>query len=331
VVTGHTDIQELHAAAGTLLAIGGSPSTPLEVARIDAAGGVVEVLARAIDALPAAGYLSAPASIRYPSGGRSVQAFHYAPANRDCRAPDGERPPLIVISHGGPTSMATSTLKLSIQFWISRGFAVLDVNYGGSSGFGRAYQDALKGQWGIVDVEDCVNGARWLAERGLADPQRLIIRGGSAGGFTTLCALANHDVFRAGASHYGVSDLKALDADSHKFESHYNNYLIAPSPQCEQLYLERSPVHHPERLRRPMIFFQGLDDKVVPPAQSEVMVEALRKRGVPVAYLTFEGEGHGFRKAENIRRALEAELYFYARVFGFTLADPVQPVAIENL
>jgi dipeptidyl aminopeptidase/acylaminoacyl peptidase len=332
IVTGHTDIQELHAAAGALLAIGGSPTAPLEVAHIDAATGAVDVLARGIDALPPAGHLSVPSSIRYPgSGGRNVQAFHYAPANADYRAPEGERPPLIVISHGGPTSMATSTLKLSIQYWTSRGFAVLDVNYGGSSGFGRAYQDALKGQWGIVDVEDCVNGARTLAERGLVDPERLIIRGGSAGGFTTLCALANHDVFKAGASHYGVSDLKALDADSHKFESHYNNYLIAPAPECERLYLERSPVHHPERLRRPMIFFQGLDDKVVPPAQSEVMVEALRKRGVPVAYLTFEGEGHGFRKSENIRRALEAELYFYARVFGFALADPVQPVVIENL
>jgi dipeptidyl aminopeptidase/acylaminoacyl peptidase len=237
----------------------------------------------------------------------------------------------MVIGHGGPTGMATSTLKLATQFWTSRGIAVLDVNYGGSTGFGRAYRDALAGQWGVVDVEDCVAGARWLADQALVDRDRLLIRGGSAGGLTTLCALAFHDVFKAGASYYGVSDLKGLDADSHKFESHYNEYLIAPAPQADALYQQRSPINHTDKLNRPMIFFQGLDDKVVPPQQSEVMVDALRARGVPVAYITLEGEGHGFRKADSIVRTLEAELYFYLRVFGIPAPQSLAPVEIENL
>jgi dipeptidyl aminopeptidase/acylaminoacyl peptidase len=236
----------------------------------------------------------------------------------------------MVIGHGGPTSMATNTLKLATQFWTSRGFAVLDVNYGGSSGFGRAYRDALKGQWGVVDVDDCVAGAAYLVEQGLVDPARLVIRGGSAGGYTVLSALAFHDVFKAGASYYGVSDLAGLDADSHKFESHYTDYLIAPQPQAQALYLERSPIHHADKLKSPMIFFQGLDDKVVPPPQSEVMVDALRRAGVPVAYMTLEGEGHGFRKADSIVRTLEAELYFYLTVFGVTPPPGLPAVDIEN-
>jgi len=226
--------------------------------------------------------------------------------------------------------MASNTLKLATQYWTSRGFAVLDVNYRGSSGFGRAYRDALEGQWGVIDVDDCVAGARYLAGRGVVDPARLVIRGGSAGGLTTLCALTFHDVFRAGASYYGVSDLQGLDDDSHKFESHYNEYLIAPQPEAQALYRLRSPIEHAGRLKRPVIFFQGLDDKVVPPQQSEVMVEALRASGVPVAYMTLEGEGHGFRKADSIVRTLEAELYFYLRIFGLAAPGPA-PVAIENL
>ncbi len=237
----------------------------------------------------------------------------------------------MVISHGGPTGMASNTLKLATQFWTSRGFAVLDVNYGGSSGFGRAYRDALKGQWGVIDVDDCVAGARYLATLGVVDAERLVIRGGSAGGLTTLCALTFHDVFKAGASYYGVSDLAGLDADSHKFESHYNEYLIAPAPESAVLYMLRSPINHTEELKRPMIFFQGLDDKVVPPQQSEVMVKALRESGVPVAYMTLEGEGHGFRKAESIVRTLEAELYFYLRIFGLTLPGDTPPITIDNL
>jgi dipeptidyl aminopeptidase/acylaminoacyl peptidase len=329
--TDYTDIHDLHVGAGFAVMIVGAPDTTAEVVRIDLATYGKQVLAHSIDTLPPRRYVSLPDSIIFPSNGRTAYAFYYPPKNQHFVAPPDSLPPLIVISHGGPTGMASSTLKLSTQYWSSRGFAVLDVNYGGSSGFGRAYRDALKGQWGIVDVEDCVNGARYLVERGLVDGERLIIRGGSAGGLTTLCALAFHNVFKAGASYYGVSDLKSLDQDSHKFESHYNDYLIAPPPESEEIYRQRSPSNHCDKLKRPMIFFQGMDDKVVPPSQSEQMVEALRARGVPVAYLAFEGEGHGFRKAHNIQRTLEAELYFYGRVFGMGLDDDLEPVQIDNL
>ena len=193
------------------------------------------------------------------------------------------------------------------------------------------HRDALQGEWGIVDVQDCVNGARYLVERGAVDGERLIIRGGSAGGFTTLCALAFYDVFKAGVSYYGVSDLKSLDQDSHKFESHYSDYLVASPPESEAIYRQRSPSEHSDKLKRPMIFFQGQDDKVVPPSQSERMVTALKARGVPVAYLAFEGEGHGFRKAANIQRALEAELYFFAQLFDLKLSEAIAPVPIDNL
>lgn len=332
----YEEIRELRVGSGSgvnfLALLGGSPTIPLELARIDLAGGELEVLAHSIGDTPDLGYLSVPQSISYPSaGGRTAHAFFYPPANKDMQAPAGTKPPVIVISHGGPTSMTVNTLKLATQFWTSRGFGVLDVNYGGSSGFGRAYRDALKGQWGIVDVEDCIAGAQYLVQHGMADGERLIIRGGSAGGLTTLCALTFHDVFKLGASYYGVSDLKGLDQDSHKFESHYNEYLIAPAPQADALYQARSPINHTDRLARPMIFFQGLDDKVVPPQQSEAMVQALKQRGVPVAYVPLEGEGHGFRKAENIIRTLEAELYFYQRMFGLPTAGAQAPVEIHNL
>ncbi|WP_338847197.1 S9 family peptidase [Massilia sp. W12] len=327
----YTDIHELAVCGEQVALVAASPTIPLQVACLDLASRNVRVLASSIAELPPASYLSRPRSISYPSHGRTAHAMFYAPKNDDYQAPAGELPPLLVFIHGGPTGMASSNLRLPIQFWTSRGFAVLDVNYGGSSGFGRAYRDLLQGQWGVVDVQDCVAGAQYLAQQGLVDAQRLVIRGGSAGGFTTLCALAFYDVFKAGASIYGVSDLAALDADSHKFESHYNAYLIGPREQAQQIYLQRSPVHHVDKLKRPMIFLQGLDDKVVPPSQSETMVQALRQKGVPVAYLSFAGEGHGFRQAATIERAWEAELYFYAKVFGFTLADVVTPVQIENL
>ncbi|MDQ3700584.1 MAG: S9 family peptidase, partial [Chloroflexota bacterium] len=231
----------------------------------------------------------------------------------------------------GPTSAATNTLSLDIQYWTSRGIAVLDVNYGGSTGYGRAYRQRLDGAWGIVDVNDCVNGARYLAQRGAVDPQRLVISGGSAGGYTTLCALTFRDTFKAGASYYGIGDLEGLVNYDHKFESQYTFRLVGPYPQRLDLYRERSPIHFVHRLACPVIFFQGLEDVVVPPIQAESMVAALRAKGLPVAYLPFPGEQHGFRRAENIQRALEAELYFYARVFGFPLADPVPAVSIENL
>jgi dipeptidyl aminopeptidase/acylaminoacyl peptidase len=235
------------------------------------------------------------------------------------------------MSHGGPTSATTPVLSARIQYWTSRGIAVLDVNYGGSTGYGRAYRERLNLNWGIVDVADCVNGARYLVQRGLADPNRLAITGGSAGGYTTLAALAFHDTFKAGASHYGVSDLAALATDTHKFESRYLDNLVGPYPAASDVYEARSPIHHVAGLNCPVIFFQGLEDRIVPPNQAETMVAALRAKGVPCAYLPFEGEQHGFRRAENIKRSLEAELYFYGRIFGFTAADEIAPVDISGL
>jgi dipeptidyl aminopeptidase/acylaminoacyl peptidase len=332
----YEEIRELRVGKGYIAMLAGGPTIPLELARIDFTEEGVEILAQSIEDLPEERHLSVPLSISYPSAnGRTSHAFFYPPRNGDVTAPEGTKPPVIVISHGGPTGMTVNTLKLATQFWTSRGFGVLDVNYGGSTGFGRAYRDLLKGQWGIVDVEDCVAGAQALVERGLADGERLIVRGGSAGGLTTLCALTFHNVFKAGASYYGVSDLKGLDDDCHKFESRYTTYLIAPQPEARALYQQRSPINHTDKLARPMIFFQGLDDKVVPPQQSQMMVDALKARGVPVAYVPLEGEGHGFRKAENIIRTLESELYFYQRVLkldpGLRERDVPAPVHIDNL
>ncbi|HEX2150311.1 MAG TPA: S9 family peptidase, partial [Actinomycetota bacterium] len=245
-------------------------------------------------------------------------------------APEGELAPLIVISHGGPTAATSSALNLGIQFWTSRGIGVVDVNYGGSTGYGREYRRRLNGTWGIVDVDDCVNAARYLADRGEADGNRLVIRGGSAGGYTTLCALTFRDAFACGGSHYGVADAGALAEDTHKFESRYLDGLIGPWPEARALYEERSPIFHTDRLSTPLILFQGLEDEIVPPAQAERMADALRSKGVPFAYLAYEGEQHGFRKAENIKRTAEAELYFYGRILGFTPADDLPPVEIEN-
>ncbi|MEO5669595.1 MAG: S9 family peptidase [Ramlibacter sp.] len=324
-----TEVRELRAGRGFVVVQGAAADQPEQIVRIDLASGRHDVLATAAADPPPPRYLASPESITYPTAnGRLAHAFFYPPRNGDFEAPAGQAPPLIVTSHGGPTGMATNSLRLSIQFWTSRGFAVLDVNYGGSTGYGRDYMESLMGQWGVVDVEDCVAGAQHLAREGRVDAQRMAIRGGSASGFTTLCALAFHRVFKAGASHYGVSDLSALDTDTHKFESRYTSWLVAAPPRRDALYRERSPILHTDKLSCPMIFFQGLDDKVVPPAQSESMVQALRARGVPAAYVTFEGEGHGFRRQENIERSLEAELFFYARVFGFEQADKVDPVDI---
>ena len=279
-----------------------------------------------------AGMVSPAQPISFPSAGGAVaHGFYYPPANAGFVGMPGERPPLMVRSHGGPTSATSPEFNLGIQYWTSRGFAVLDVNYRGSTGYGRDYREALKGQWGVADVEDCAAGARFLADQGLADAERLVIRGGSAGGYTTLCALTFTDVFKAGASLYGIGDLMALAGDTHKFESRYMDSLVGPLPEAKALYAERSPLNHADRLDCPVIFLQGLEDKVVPPNQAEAMVAALRTKGVPVAYLAFEGEQHGFRQAATIERAIEAELYFYGRVFGFTPADRIAPVPIENL
>jgi dipeptidyl aminopeptidase/acylaminoacyl peptidase len=235
------------------------------------------------------------------------------------------------MSHGGPTQATDTALNLGVQYWTSRGIAVVDVNYGGSTGYGRKYRERLKGQWGLVDVADCINAAKYLVERGRVDPKRIAIRGGSAGGYTTLAALTFEDFFAAGASYYGVSDLEILTQDTHKFESRYLDSLVGPYPETKELYLERSPIHSVDRLSCPIIFFQGLGDRVVPPNQAELMFEAVRKAGFPTAHVAFEGEDHGFRKAENIKRSLDAELYFYARVLGFQPADDIDPIPIENL
>ncbi|WP_254721837.1 alpha/beta hydrolase family protein [Kovacikia minuta] len=278
------------------------------------------------------GYLSVPRSIAFPTGaGLTAYGFFYPPANKDYGTPTGERPPLLVKSHGGPTAATSTAFNLKIQYWTSRGFAVLDVNYGGSTGYGREYRERLKGNWGIVDVDDCVNGAKYLAELGEVDRDRLVIDGGSAGGYTTLAALTFRDTFKAGASFYGVSDLEALATDTHKFESRYLDSLIGPYPDRKDLYIERSPIHASDQLNCPVIFFQGDEDKIVPPNQAEMMVNALRAKGLPVAYVLYEGEQHGFRKAENIKRTMDGEFYFYAKVFGFEPADRIEPVTIENL
>jgi dipeptidyl aminopeptidase/acylaminoacyl peptidase len=306
-------------ADGDLAAfIGGAPSLPASVVALDLASGQYRILKKATDLLDRAelritSYLTDVESIAFPTtGGNTAYGLFYRPHNPDYQAPPGERPPLLVKSHGGPTSAATSTLSLSIQYWTSRGIAVLDVNYGGSTGFGRAYRDRLHLAWGIVDVDDCINGAKFLAEQGLIDAKRAVIAGGSAGGYTTLAALVFHDFFQGGASYYGVSDIAALARDTHKFESRYLDWLIGPYPEAEAVYRERSPLFHAERLSKPVIFFQGDEDAVVPPNQAEAMVEVLRRAGKPVGYFLFSGEQHGFRSADNIKRALDAELYFYA-------------------
>ncbi len=266
-------------------------------------------------------------SISYPTGGgATAHAFFYPPAHPECEAPAGEKPPVIVMIHGGPTSATADDLSLKVQYWTSRGFAVLDVNYRGSTGFGRRYRDALKQQWGVADVEDCDFGVRYLAAQGLIDADKAAIRGGSAGGYTTLAALALTDTFKAGASLYGVSDLTALATDTHKFESRYLDSLIGPYPEQKALYEQRSPINHANKITCPVIFLQGLEDKIVPPNQAEMMIEALAANDVAVAYLPFEGEQHGFRRSETIVRAFEAELWFYGQIFGFDPADDIEPV-----
>jgi dipeptidyl aminopeptidase/acylaminoacyl peptidase len=322
----------LRALGDHLVCLAGSPTRAAAVVVVDPASGDAQVLRSSEDRELDPGYLSVPEPIEFPTeGGRTAHALYYPPANRDLRGPDGELPPLVVASHGGPTSGVVSELQVGYQFFTSRGFAVVDVDYGGSTGYGRAYRQRLDGQWGIVDVDDCAAAARHLAGQGRADPRRLAIRGGSAGGYTTLCALTFRDDFAAGASYYGVADPAALARDTHKFESRYLDRLIGPWPEAEELYRERSPIHFTDRLSCPVILLQGLEDEVVPPAQAEMMVAALDAKRIPHAYLAFPGEQHGFRQAGHIRRALEAELYFYSRVFGFDLADPVDPVPIAHL
>jgi dipeptidyl aminopeptidase/acylaminoacyl peptidase len=325
--------RRLRSSGNTLVFVAASPTDAAAVIQLDAETGAHRVVGRSLDHVPDDRYISRPQSIAFPTEGGTTTAYaiYYPPQNGDFVGQPGQKPPLIVESHGGPTAMRLAQLNLGIQYWTSRGFGVVDVNYGGSTGYGRAYRERLKGRWGIVDTDDCINAARYLAEQGEADGDRLAIRGGSAGGYTTLCALVFHDDFAAGASYFGVADLAGLATDTHKFESRYLDGLIGPYPEAEDVYYARSPIHFVDRLSCPVILFQGLEDRVVPPSQAERMAQALRAKHLPVAYLAFDGEQHGFRKAETIQRTLEAELYFYSRVFGFSLTDAIEPVPIENL
>ena len=323
---------DIRASHGRVMLEAGSASLPDALLSLDPDTGETSVIRESRSIPVDEGHISMPQAIEFETdGGLTAHAFYYPAKNADFIGAEGEKPPLLVISHGGPTGGAMTSFSLSYQYWTSRGVAIVDVNYGGSAGYGTQYRRRLNGQWGIVDIADCVNAALHLVEAGEVDGERLMIRGGSAGGYTTLAALAFRDVFRVGASYYGVSDLGALAEHTHKFESRYLDSMVGPYPERRDLYEERSPIHHTDGLSCPIILFQGTEDRVVPPAQSEMMLEALREKGLPVAYLSFEGEGHGFRDSANVKRALEAELYFYSRILGFDLAGDFEPVEIENL
>ncbi|HET9050901.1 MAG TPA: prolyl oligopeptidase family serine peptidase [Candidatus Dormibacteraeota bacterium] len=331
VETPFTEWGSIVSRGRSVLGVAASPVLAPAVVEVDVDSGAVTVLRHSSSLDVDARYVSAPRAVEFPTtGDRTAHALYYAPRNPVAEAPDGEPPPLRVLTHGGPTASASSALNLEVQYFTSRGFAVVDVDYGGSTGYGRAYRERLNDMWGIVDVDDAVAAVRFLVEGGLADPRRVTICGGSAGGYTTLRALTTTDVFGAGCSLYGVGDLGALARDTHKFESRYLDTLVGPYPERRDLYDERSPINHTDSLASPVILFQGLEDAVVPPAQSERFFEAARAKGLPCAYVAFPGEQHGFRIAANIRRSLDGELYFYARVFGFDLADDVEPIEIVN-
>ena len=330
--TPYTDISGVQASNSRAVFLGGSPTRALELVEISLPGRITQAIKQSNTVNIDPENLSVAETVCYPTSNSAVAyGFYYAPVNKSFTGPEHVKPPLIVVSHGGPTAATSSTLNFKIQYWTSRGFAVLDVNYRGSTGYGRAYREQLIGNWGVADVADCEAGVRYLAERGDIDPERAIIRGSSAGGYTTLCALAFGHTFKAGASLYGIGDLETLVRDTHKFEARYLDRLVGPYPEKQSLYQQRSPIHAADQLSCPVIFLQGLEDKVVPPSQAEAMVEALRKNGIAVAYVTFEGEQHGFRRAASIERALEAELYFYGKIFGFEPADELAPITIDNI
>ncbi len=321
------------AAEGSVIVFAaGAATIANQVVWLDFEARSVEVLRESTGVAVDVAYLSVPRPVAFTTrDGATAHALFYEPSHPEVAGPPDERPPLIVMSHGGPTANATSILDLGTQYWTSRGFAVVDVNYGGSTGYGRAYRQRLNGNWGVVDLHDCLDAARFFIDRGEVDGDRLLIRGGSAGGYTTVCALTFTDVFAAGASYYGIADLELFaTGDTHKFEARYEHTLIGPWPEAADVYRARSPIHSVDLLATPMLVLQGADDEVVPPSQAELIVGALRAKGLPHAYLLFEGEGHGFRKAETIARAREAELSFYAQVLGFEPGDPVPRLAIEH-
>ncbi|RMH05107.1 MAG: S9 family peptidase [Nitrospirae bacterium] len=328
----YTDLSRVKVGNGRVYCLASSPLDPPALIQIDLATLQPQTLRSSTTVPLDRRYFSLPQPLEYPTEGNgTAYGFFYPPHNPDFHPPPGAVPPLLVKVHGGPTGATTTAFNLLIQFWTSRGFAVVDVNYGGSTGYGRAYRERLNGQWGIVDVGDCVNAVRHLVDQGLVDHQRVVITGGSAGGYTTLCALTFRDCFTAGSSYYGVSDLEALTKETHKFESHYLDTLVGPYPQCRELYRQRSPLHAIDQLSRPLILFQGLEDPVVPPNQAERLFEALRAKGIPVALLVFPGEQHGFRRADTMKRVLEAELFFYGRLLNFTPADSIPSIEIANL
>ena len=311
---------------------GAAPSTPPAIVEVDLASAQITVLRRSTETTFDAADISVAQPVEFPTtGGRIAFGLYYPPRHRSVRGPDDQRPPLIVTSHGGPTASANTAFTVGAQLFTSRGFAVLDVDYGGSTGYGRDYRKRLEGEWGVVDLDDCVNGARWLAEQGLVDGERLAIRGGSASGYTTLCAVTFSDAFRAGTSYFGIGDLETFAKETHKFESRYLDRLIGPYPERKDLYHDRSPLNFPERISCPVLILQGAEDRIVPPAQAEQIVDALWERHLPHAYLLFPGEDHGFRAAANIIRSFEAELSFYGQVFGFTPADAIEPIKVEFL
>jgi len=327
----HT-ISDLQAGPGFVAFSAGSPSLPKCIVKLDLQSRAWKILRKANNIAIDDATLATPEAIEFPTeNGVSAHAFFYRPRNAGFQGPSDAQPPLLVMTHGGPTAMTNAILNVTIQYWTSRGFAVVDVNYGGSSGYGRAYRQRLNGQWGVADVDDAVNAALYLVRRGDVDVRKLAIRGSSAGGYTTLCALTFRKVFTAGASYYGIGDLETLAGDTHKFESRYMDSMVGPYPLERQIYYNRSPINFTEQLDSPLILFQGLKDKVVPPNQAQSMYEAVKAKGLPVAYISFEQEGHGFRQAANIKRSLDAELFFYAKVYGFLLADDISEVKIDNL
>jgi dipeptidyl aminopeptidase/acylaminoacyl peptidase len=326
-----TDAYTIAVSTGHIATVLSFRDRPSALSILDLGSGAWSAVRPSSEMIMDAASVAVAEAVSWSSDQGEVHGWFYPPRNGDFTAPTGTRPPLITLSHGGPTASAQPGFTLAYQFWTSRGYAILDVNYGGSTGYGRAYRERLRDRWGIVDVADCAAGAQAVGERGLADPNRLAIKGGSAGGYTTLRALTSTTVFGAGISQYGVGDLEALATDTHKFESRYLDGLVGAYPADRATYVERSPLHHVDRLATPILLLQGLDDKVVPPNQAETFAAAARAKGLPVALIMFAGEGHGFRRAETIKASLNAQIFFLSRIFGFTPADDVPPITIDNL